>query len=149
MLKRCGTIVGITLLAILLAATAGSTAERMAVSASSANIRSGPGTEGFEVLWQVEKYHPLQILQKHEGWYRFRDFEGDEGWIHEQLVDTTDTVITKNDIINVRSGPGTSHAIAFKAEKGVPFKVLERRGDWLQIQSADGDKGWVHRDLVW
>lgn len=149
MLKRCGTIVGITLLAILLAATAGSAAERMAVSASSANIRSGPGTEGFEVLWQVEKYHPLQILQKHEGWYRFRDFEGDEGWIHEQLVDTTDTVITKNDIINVRSGPGTSHAIAFKAEKGVPFKVLERRGDWLQIQSADGDKGWVHRDLVW
>lgn len=149
MLKRCGTIVGINLLAILLAATAGSAAERMAVSASSANIRSGPGTEGFEVLWQVEKYHPLQILQKHEGWYRFRDFEGDEGWIHEQLVDTTDTVITKNDIINVRSGPGTSHAIAFKAEKGVPFKVLERRGDWLQIQSADGDKGWVQRDLVW
>ncbi len=147
-MQRCMGISGAVIVAVLLA-SAGAAAERMSVAASSANIRSGPGTQGYEVLWQVEQYHPLQILEKHDGWLRFRDFEGDEGWIHEQLVDNTETVITKNDVINVRSGPGTSHAIAFKAEKGVPFKVLEHRGDWLRIQSADGDQGWIHRDLVW
>jgi SH3-like domain-containing protein len=37
----------------------------------------------------------------------------------------------------------------FQAEKGVPFKVLQRKGKWLQIRHADGDKGWIHQKLVW
>lgn len=53
-------------------------AERLAVSVSIANIRSGPG-ENYAILWAVEKYHPLNVFQKSGQWYHFRDFEGDEG----------------------------------------------------------------------
>lgn len=124
-------------------------AERMSVTAGKANIRSGPGTDKYQVLWEIGRYHPVEVLRKQDGWVFFRDFEGDEGWIYEPLLGNEKTVITRTDMVNIRSGPGTQNAIVFKAEKGVPFRVLQRKGDWLQIESRDGDKGWIHKKLVW
>jgi len=123
-------------------------AERLAVSASVANIRSGPGTE-YDTIWQVGKYHPIRIIKKSGAWYRFRDFEQDEGWIHKSLVSKIRTVITKKKKSNIRSGPGTRHKIVFTVEKGIPFRVIKRKGSWIFIEHADGDKGWIYEALVW
>ncbi len=123
-------------------------AERLSVKADIANIRSGPNTSDA-VIWQVERYHPLKVIQKQGSWYLFEDFEGDRGWIHSSLLADTRAVIVKNDKCNVRSGPGTNTAIRFTVDKGVPFKVLEKKGKWLHVIHADGDKGWIYRPLVW
>ena len=123
-------------------------AERLAISATVANVRSGPGTT-FDIIWKVEKYHPLFIINKANEWYQFKDFEGDKGWVHKSLVRKIKTIITKNDISNIRSGPGTKFNVLFKVEKGIPFKVLKRQGHWINIQHADGDQGWIHASLVW
>lgn len=123
-------------------------AKRLAVKANIANVRSGPGTQ-YEVIWQVEKYHPLKIIKKTGSWYRFRDFENDEGWLYNSLVDKTPTVITKKKKCNIRSGPGTNNPILHTVEKGIPFKVIKRKGSWIHVQHADGDKGWLHNSLVW
>lgn len=131
----------------VLFATAAS-ADRLAVSAKKANIRSGPGTN-YDILWEVEKYHPLQILKKQGKWYRFRDFEGDEGWVYAPLLGDIPTVITRKKKCNVRSGAGTNFKILFTAEKGIPFKVLNKKGDWIQVKHSDGDEGWVHASIVW
>jgi SH3-like domain-containing protein len=137
----------IIILAIVFIAAA-ARAERLAISSDVANIRSGPGTE-HDILWKVEKYHPIIIIEKSSSWLRFKDFEGDKGWVHKSLVTKMDTVITKNDISNVRSGPGTNNKILFKVEKGIPFKVLTRKGNWIHIEHADGDRGWIHKQLIW
>jgi SH3-like domain-containing protein len=142
---------GRRLILILLFWAAGSAAawgERLAVNAPTANIRSGPGT-GHGVLWKVERYYPLEIVERRGEWYRFRDFENDQGWIHRDLLAKIDAVITVKAPCNVRSGPGTDFEIVFQAGAGVPFKVLERRGEWLQVEHADGDKGWIAASLVW
>ena len=123
-------------------------AERLAVSSPVANIRSGPGTH-HNVMWKVEKFFPLLVIDKSGEWYQLKDFEGDRGWVHRSLVDKTPTVITKNDKCNIRSGPGTHHKILFTVENGIPFKVLKREGSWIHIEHADGDKGWIHKALVW
>ncbi len=124
-------------------------AQRFAVSSRKANIRSGPGT-GYDILWEVEKYHPVKVLKKKGVWCYFRDFEGDEGWIHEKLLKKDiSAVITKKNKCNVRVGPGTKNEITFSTEKGIPFKVLERKGNWIKVLHADGDKGWIHSSLVW
>ena len=136
----------IFLLIMLLAGAA--SAERLAVSAPVANIRSGPGTN-HNVLWKVEKYFPLQVIEKSGQWYHFKDFEGDRGWVHQSLVSKISAVITKNDTCNIRSGPATSNKIIFTVEKGIPFRVLKREGSWIYIEHADGDKGWIHKSLVW
>ena len=96
-----------------------------------------------------ERYFPLLVIEKSGAWYRFQDFEGDKGWVHESLVAKIPAVITRNDACNIRSGPGTSHNILFSVEKGIPFKVLKREGSWIHIEHADGDKGWIHKSLVW
>lgn len=123
-------------------------AERLSVNTDIANIRSGPDT-GDAVIWQVEKYHPFKVVKKQGSWYLFEDFEGDRGWIHSSLLADIKTVVVSNDKCNVRSGPGTENDIRFTVDKGVPFKVLEEKGDWLHVIHADGDKGWIHRSLVW
>lgn len=138
----------LTILCLFLAVPALAESQRLAVKVSVANIRSGPG-EQYDALWQVGMYHPLRIIEKKGGWYRFRDFEKDEGWVHRSLVAELDTVITINEKCNIRSGPSTRQAVAFTAEKGVPFKVLERRKDWIRVAHADGDQGWIHKSLVW
>ena len=123
-------------------------AERLSVNVDIANIRSGPDTNET-VIWQVEKYYPVNVLQKQGEWCLFEDFEGDRGWISRTLLDDTRSVIVKNENCNVRSGPGTDAAILFTVDRGVPFKVLEEKGVWLHVVHADGDDGWIHRSLVW
>jgi SH3-like domain-containing protein len=27
--------------------------------------------------------------------------------------------------------------------------VVKREGDWISIVHSDGDKGWIHKNLVW
>ena len=136
----------IFLVVVGVAAAAG--AERLAISAPEANIRSGPGL-GHEVIWKVEKYFPILVIEKSGQWYYFQDFEGDKGWVHQSLVAKIPAVVTRNDACNIRAGPGTDYPILFSVEKGVPFKVLERKDDWIHIEHTDGDKGWIHKTLVW
>ena len=89
------------------------------------------------------------VLKKSNSWYHFKDFEDDQGWIHKSLLGKISAVITKKDHCNIRSGPGTGNDILYTVEKGIPFKVIKRKGSWLHIEHADGDKGWVYDSLVW
>lgn len=145
--RKTGVIVFVC---ILLLATAAAAAERMAVSVSVANIRSGPG-RSHEVLWQAEKYTPVKVLDRDQSgsWCYFADYEGTRAWLHENLLQKMDTVITKTGLCNIRSGPGTDHELVFQAQEGVPFKVLDREGAWIRVRHADGDTGWIHKKLVW
>lgn len=136
------------LLMLVMTAAAASAAERLAVTADIANVRSGAGTK-YGQLWQVEKYYPVMVFEKKGGWCRIKDFEGDEGWIEGSLLGKVNTVIVKVPKCNVRSGPGTEFEIAFSVTKGIPFKVLQTKGQWLQVEHADGDSGWVIKTLVW
>ena len=123
-------------------------AERLTVIKPVANIRSGPGPT-YDILWKVEKYYPIFVIEKRDPWYHFKDFEDDMGWVHKSLVKKVEAVITKKDLCNIRSGPGTGNKILFTVEKGIPFKVIKHQGPWLNIEHADKDKGWIHNSLVW
>ncbi len=125
-----------------------SAAEKLTVKVSIANMRSGPGT-GYDVLWQVEKYHPFIVVEKKGSWVKIKDFEGDLAWIHDSLLTSVEGVITHKTNCNVRSEPSTDSRILFTVEKGVPFRVIKRQGDWIHIEHADGEKGWIYHTLVW
>jgi len=123
-------------------------AERMAVVAETANVRTGPGTD-YEVAWQIGRYHPVEVIKKEGKWYLLKDFENDQGWIYSPLVGKISTVVVKKGDCNVRSGPSTSDEVLFKVDSGVPFKVKKRKESWLNIVHDDGDEGWIHKSLVW
>ena len=123
-------------------------AERLTIIAPVANIRSAPDSNS-DILWKVERYHPIFVIKKSGSWYYFRDFEDDRGWVHKSMVGDVPSVITKKDQCNIRSGPGTKEKILFSVEKGIPFKVLDHEDRWLHIEHADGDRGWIYDTLVW
>jgi len=124
-------------------------AERVCVSVATASSRRGPG-EKYEVVWdKLDKNYPLEVLSKKDDWYYVKDYENDTSWINRSYVNSWTTVITKKDRVNVRSGPGSENMVVFMVDSGVPFKVIKRDGDWLQIQHADGDAGWISEKMVW
>ena len=138
----------ILLLFLILCNAGAAMAERLTVIKPVANIRSGPGSN-YDILWRVEQYYPIFVIEKKDPWYHFEDFEGDKGWVHKSLVNKVDAVITKKDLCHIRSGPGTGNKILFTVEKGIPFKVIKRQSPWVQVEHADKDQGWIHDSLVW
>lgn len=123
--------------------------KRLTVSVNSAIVRTGPGTK-YDIAWEnLDRNYPLEQLNKKGDWYYVRDYENDVGWIHRSNVSSWDSVITKKDNCNIRSGPGTGNSVVFVVNNGVPFKVLKRKGKWIKIQHADGDSGWIYQTLVW
>ena len=138
----------LVLLILLMAPGWAAAAERLTVKAGIANMRFGPGTK-YEVLWQVEKYHPFVVVEKQKNWYKVKDFEGDMAWIHKSLLANTKGVITVKSKCNVREKPTTKSRVVFTVERGVPFRVLKESGKWLRIQHADGEAGWIFNTLVW
>jgi SH3-like domain-containing protein len=147
--RRFSFIFFVTMLSVFTVSAAAS-AERLAIGVSVANIRSGPG-QNYDVLWQAEKYTPIEVLERDQSgdWCYFEDYEGTKAWVHKNLLQDIDTVITTTGLCNIRSGPGTDHDLVFQAEKGVPFRELRRKGEWIRVQHADGDAGWIHKKLVW
>ena len=139
----------ITILTVLMIVSGSVLAQqRVTVTASIANMRSGPGTK-YDVLWQVEQYHPVVIVKKKGNWYKIKDFEKDVAWIHKSLLGKVQGVITIKEKCNVRAKATAKSAVLFTVEKGVPFKVLEKNGNWLKIEHTDGDVGWIYKTLVW
>jgi len=133
---------------VFLCAGIAAASERLSVISSIANLRNGSGTK-YKVLWQVEKYHPFLVINKKQDWYEVKDFEGDTAWIYKTLLGKTDTVISTKSKCNVRSKPDKSSDIVLRVERGVPFRVLSRKGDWIKIEHADGEIGWIYKSLVW
>ena len=122
--------------------------QRLSVSVPEAKIRSGAGNN-FEVLWKSEKNFPLVVVKKVGEWYQVKDFEGDQGWVHQSLVGNAPSVITINVKNTLRSEAKPEAKILFSVGPGIPFKVLKRNNKWILAEHADGDKGWIHESTVW
>jgi SH3-like domain-containing protein len=50
------------------------------------NVRVGPGTK-YDVAWvYVKAGTPVEIVQEFDTWRKIRDFDGSEGWVHQNLL---------------------------------------------------------------
>ncbi|MFH2090981.1 MAG: SH3 domain-containing protein [Pseudomonadota bacterium] len=133
---------------VLMCVTVSGAQERLSVTASIANMRSGPDVNSDQ-LWQVEQYHPVIVIEKKGDWYKVKDFEGDTAWLHNSLLGKSATVITKAEKCNVRSKASIDGEKLFTTQKGVPFLVLDTKGGWIKVKHKDGDIGWISKKLVW
>lgn len=76
------------------------------------------------------------------------------GWVAEmrqaqQAVDHPVVVIAEDGIL-LRKGNGLAYEARYQTplNRGVETRQLFTRGDWLMIELAGGEVGWVPRDLV-
>ena len=111
------------------------------------NIRSGPSTED-DVLWEVFKDYPVEILQRKGDWVQVRDFENDKGWIYASLLSKKTTIIVKVETANMRSGPTKDDKIIATVKKGVVFTPVEQKGNWIKVRYKKDLTGWMYNTLL-
>lgn len=143
-------ILGLTIFLFLCVVSVAHAAEYASIKKDGVNVRSGPSTSN-EVRWEVFKGFPMEILKRDGEWANCRDYEGDSGWIHKDLLSKNKTVIVKKKKVNLRNVPNTGNnsKIIAIVKYGVVFDVLDKRGDWLRVKHADGTKGWIYNTLIW
>ncbi len=123
--------------------------EMIAVSVDQANIRETPKINQYNLFIQAPRYYPLKVLGSEDGFYQVRDYRGQIGWISRKVVDDTRAVVVKVSQANIRGGPGLNNKVVLRAERGVCFKVLKTKGEWMHLEHASGRRGWMHQNLLW
>ncbi|MGV1099611.1 SH3 domain-containing protein [Thiovibrio sp. JS02] len=133
---------------LFLAAPPAFAAEYVSVLKDGVNVRSGPDTNK-EVLWELFKGFPLQVVSRKGKWAQVVDFEGDKGWVFAPLLAKEKTLVVKSDTVNMRVGPGLNYEIVATVKYGVVFTPLEKDGEWVKVQHEDGTSGWISAKLLW
>jgi SH3-like domain-containing protein len=143
-----GSIVLATAVLVFLVSTGfGVAAEFGSIKKDGVNIRSGPSTKN-DVLWEVFKGYPVEILKREGDWALVRDFENDKGWIYSNLLSDNRTMIVTVETANMRSGPDKDDKIVATVKKGVVFTPLEQRGNWIKLQYKKDITGWMYNTLL-
>jgi hypothetical protein len=59
-------------------------------------------------------------------------------------------VVNVENLLNLRSGPGTNHDIIEKLKQGDCLEVMGKNtdGDWLKVIAPNGQEGWVDASLL-
>jgi hypothetical protein len=57
-------------------------------------------------------------------------------------------VVVKDAYIDLHTGPGRNFPVTISVERGVTIELLRQRTDWIEVQTARGQRGWVHRSQL-
>ena len=138
-------------LAAALALTASSalaSAETLCVKVPTANFRAGPGTS-HDIVFKADEFFPVQVLEKKDGWAKVRDFEKEVAWVATRLLGDRDSVVIKVKKGNLRNEPGLKCELVGHVGYGEAFRVVKRKGKWLEVATTDKTLGWIHESLGW
>ncbi len=139
----------LVLLTLLLLSPGITLAEVMTVAFSGTEIRSAANAMSSKVITKVPPSTPLEVLKKGVEYYQVQDYRGRSGWVHRTLLSDKPGIVVTGDRANVRTGPGTNHEVTFQLSKGDACRVISKQDKWLEIQNADGRRGWIAGFLTW
>ena len=57
-------------------------------------------------------------------------------------------VVVKDAYIDLHTGPGRGFPVTVSVERGVTIELLRQRTDWIEVRTARGQRGWVHRSQL-
>lgn len=103
------------------------------------NVRVGPGTK-YEISWvYVKAGIPVEIVQEFDTWRKIRDFEGELGWVHQNLLSGRRagriSLAGPNGQIALRAKPLEGAAVRAWLTMNFPV-ILERcDGDWCTVNA--------------
>jgi len=68
-------------------------------------------------------------------------------WSLSACLSAESLVVTK-DVVNIRSGPSTEHAVVTKVKRGGELEKISEENGWLNVSLPDSQKGWIYHKLV-
>ena len=124
----------------------------VALKSSLVNARRGPSKDQ-PIEWQYKlRGLPVEVIAETEEWRQIRDWEGEEAWIHQNLLSGNRNLFVVGDGTGrdsaLRDDPEPDSAIVAMAQPGVLGIALECVRDWCLLEAED-QRGWIHKSLVW
>lgn len=120
----------------------------VAMSASKANMRTGPGRQ-YPIRWVYSRRGlPLEIIDEHGAWRKVRDHEGETGWMLVSLLYGSRSVMIRGKQRALYSEPSLQGDILLTAEPGVIGEIERCDGLWCEV-TIDGTSAWIERRHVW
>ncbi len=122
----------------------------VSLRASKANLRIGPGGQ-YPIEWvYLRSGVPLEVIAEQKTWRKIRDWEGAQGWVHQNMLSSKRALIVTAKMRVVRSEPREKADIIAQVEPGVVGSILECResSPWCRVE-IDGFAGWMHRSEFW
>lgn len=112
------------------------------------NMRTGPGYR-YPISWVYRVRHlPVRVVDSFEHWRKIQDQEGDEGWVHTNLLSDRQSVVVQKSPAFLTKSPTDDAIILAEAEIGVIGRVEECRYDWCMVDMT-GYTGWITKSVVW
>lgn len=123
------------------------------------NVRENPG-ENHPRIGQLEQADEVQVQDVQDGWYQI-SYEDGTGWIAGEFTsgaeedepnadgeDSENQGVVDADELHVRQDPSLESDIVAQVKKGTSLTLLERRDEWIQVETEAGETGWAAEWLV-
>ncbi len=129
------------------AATAQSTAGRVAVSYGRLNVRSSPSASSA-IITSLPKDSYITLISKDGSWWKVEYSAGKYGYCSSSYISPLTGskalyVATSGGNLNVRTGPSSSYAIKHKLANGSVAVALSEHGDFTRILYNGINTGYV------
>jgi SH3-like domain-containing protein len=110
------------------------------------NVRSGPGTQ-YPIVWVYRRAgYPVALVARFDNYLKIRDFEGEEGWVHQAMIGRrlTALVASKEPLRLLRKPDQASRAVA-RLAPGVVVALKEPcAANWCEVEVVpSGEAGYV------
>ena len=121
------------------------------------NVRVGPGQK-YDIAWTYLKAGvPVEIVQEFDTWRKIRDVDGEEGWIHQNLLTGTRagyvTPLIANGEIPLRASQSDESGVRARLGAGLKVTISECDGAWCQVSAAGQGSsvysGYLHQEELW
>ena len=122
----------------------------VSIAGHEVNLRTGPGLQ-YPIEWVYRlKGLPLQIIAEYKTWRKVRDWEGAQGWVHQNMLSGKRMIIITNGPHPIHKSPDGASGVVARAETGVVGELIkcEAKSLWCQV-STDGFAGWLKREHFW
>ncbi|MFA6108214.1 MAG: SH3 domain-containing protein [Candidatus Latescibacterota bacterium] len=115
------------------------------VNRPQANLRAEASAQAARVA-TLSQGEEVELLERRAEWCRVRTPDGQEGWIHGDLM-LEQWMVTAT-TARVRSAGSTSAPPVAAVAAGEEVTKLSQRGGWLEVSLPDGKRGWIASNLV-
>jgi SH3-like domain-containing protein len=137
-------------LASLAASPMSYAAEFRSVNVAAAVLWDGPSDKAKKVF-VAPRGMPVELVSTLNTWSKVRDVAGDISWVAGSDLSKTRTVLATT-LATVRTAAQEGAPLAFQAERGVTFELLDAgqvTAGFVRVKHKDGTTGFVKTAEVW
>ncbi|MDQ0418759.1 SH3-like domain-containing protein [Croceifilum oryzae] len=141
---------------------------KLKIKGNQVNVRTGPSTGAF-VVTQLNNGTMVDVIGKAGDWYQVRVSGGKTGFIRKDFVTSvsgstgsthtspttssnaftkaTGSIVTIENLVNVRSNPSTTAQIRQRISKGTKLTLIGVSSEWYQVKLKDGSTAYIHKTV--